>query len=253
MYGARSAGESRRRYDQWAPQYEQDLVDTYGYRLPDTIAEDFARWVTPHATVLDAGVGTGLVGACLADLGFRDLVGLDNSPAMLAESARKGVYRALHEMTLGQPLGSSPPSSTRSSPPAPSPRVTLRPPGCGSSGLSAKQLAALCLPSTPLAMFRLLDVRCRYAFVGGPCEERRCRRIPRRRFTDRPPARVTRPGGHVVVGIRPDIIESHGFAEIIDELAATRVWVVVDRTEPRVATEKLESYVRVETWCFRIL
>ena len=31
--------------------------------------------------------------------------------------------------------------------------------------------------------------RCGYAFVGGPCEERRCRRIPRRRFTDRP--RVT--------------------------------------------------------------
>ena len=57
----------------------------------------------------------------------------------------------------------------------------------------------------------------------------------------------------MVVGIRPDIIESHGFAEIIDELAATRVWVVVDRTEPRVAMEKLESYVRVETWCFRIL
>ena len=28
--------------------------------------------------------------------------------------------------------------------------------------------------------------RCGYAFVGGPCEERRCRRIPRRRFTDRP-------------------------------------------------------------------
>ena len=105
VYGARSASESRRRYDQWAPQYEQDLVDTYGYRLPDTIAEDFARWVMPHATVLDAGVGTGLVGACLADLGFRDLVGLDNSPAMLAESARKGVYRALHEMTLGQPSG----------------------------------------------------------------------------------------------------------------------------------------------------
>ena len=57
----------------------------------------------------------------------------------------------------------------------------------------------------------------------------------------------------MVVGIRPDIIESHGFAEIIDELAATRVWVVVDRTEPRVAMEKLESYVLVETWCFRTL
>ena len=43
-----------------------------------------------------------------------------------------------------------------------------------------------CLPSTPLAAFRLLDVRSRYAFVGGPCEERRCRRMPHRPFTDRP-------------------------------------------------------------------
>ena len=28
--------------------------------------------------------------------------------------------------------------------------------------------------------------RCGYAFVGGPWGARRCRRIPRRRFTDRP-------------------------------------------------------------------
>ena len=41
-------------------------------------------------------------------------------------------------------------------------------------------------PSTPRAAFRLLDVRSRYAFVGGPCEERRCRRMPHRPFTDRP-------------------------------------------------------------------
>ena len=199
VYGARSAAESRRRYDQWAPQYEQDLVDTYGYRLPDTIAEDFTRWVTPPATVLDAGVGTGLVGACLADLGFRDLVGLDNSPAMLAETARKGIYRALHEMTLGQPLG-----------------------------FESAIFDAVISAGT---------------FTEGHAPASGLREL----------ARVTRPGGHMVVGIRPDIIESHGFAEIIDELAATRVWVVVDRTEPRVAIEKLESYVLVETWCFRIL
>ena len=31
-----------------------------------------------------------------------------------------------------------------------------------------------------------LTYRCGYAFVGGPCEERRCRRIPRGHFTDGP-------------------------------------------------------------------
>ena len=35
--------------------------------------------------------------------------------------------------------------------------------------------------------------RCGYAFVGGPCEERRCRRIPRRHFTDRPLVRLRYP------------------------------------------------------------
>ena len=28
--------------------------------------------------------------------------------------------------------------------------------------------------------------RCGYAFIGTPCEERRCRRMPRRSFIDRP-------------------------------------------------------------------
>ena len=105
VYGAESAAESRDRYDDWAPRYEKDLLDNYGYRLPHTIAEHFTRWVTPPATVLDAGVGTGLVGVYLAERGFADLVGLDNSPSMLRQSARKGLYRALHEMTLGEPLG----------------------------------------------------------------------------------------------------------------------------------------------------
>lgn len=104
MYGAQSADQSRERYDEWAGRYERDLLDTYGYRLPVRIVDHFARWVTPPATVLDAGVGTGLVGVCLAERGFTDLVGLDNSPAMLREAGRKGLYRSLHEMTLGERL-----------------------------------------------------------------------------------------------------------------------------------------------------
>ena len=44
----------------------------------------------------------------------------------------------------------------------------------------------LCLPPTPLAAFHLLNVRSRYAFVGGPCQERRRRRMPPHQFTDRP-------------------------------------------------------------------
>ena len=49
-----------------------------------------------------------------------------------------------------------------------------------------QDLGLLWQPSTPLTVFRLLNVRCRYAFVGGPCEERRCQPKPRSHFTDRP-------------------------------------------------------------------
>jgi predicted TPR repeat methyltransferase len=59
VYEAVSAGESRDRYDEWAPDYERDLLETYGYRLPDTITDHFTRWVKPPARILDAGVGTG--------------------------------------------------------------------------------------------------------------------------------------------------------------------------------------------------
>lgn len=199
VYAADSAGESRDRYDVWAPDYERDLLDAYGYRLPDIITEHFARWVRPPARVLDAGVGTGLVGIRLADRGFTDLVGLDNSSAMLQEAARKERYAELRRMTLGEPLG-----------------------------FETAVFDAVISVGT---------------FTEGHAPAAGLREL----------ARVTRPGGHVVVGIRPDIIDSHGFGTLIDELVEDRVWEVVGRTEPYVAMEKLESHVLVETWCFRIL
>ena len=56
--------------------------------------------------------------------------------------------------------------------------------------------------------------RCGYAFVGGPCEERRCRRIPRRRFTDRP--RVTTVNdSEIRTGA------NHAFGSLIDAVVTT--------------------------------
>jgi SAM-dependent methyltransferase len=56
------------------------------------------------ALILDAGAGTGLLGAALAELGFTSLDALDLSPAMLAEARRKGIYGRLTEARLGDPL-----------------------------------------------------------------------------------------------------------------------------------------------------
>ena len=60
--------------------------------------------LSAEARILDAGAGTGLLGAALRDRGFRTLDGLDLSPAMLAEAGRKCVYRSLVEARLGEHL-----------------------------------------------------------------------------------------------------------------------------------------------------
>jgi SAM-dependent methyltransferase len=54
--------------------------------------------------ILDAGAGTGLLGAVLVEHGFTQLDALDLSPAMLAEAARKGIYGTLTEGRLGDRL-----------------------------------------------------------------------------------------------------------------------------------------------------
>ena len=63
------------------------------------------RHVPPAGSVLDAGAGTGLFGGILRVLGYEDLIGIDISERMLSMAHRKGTYKALHRMALGEPLG----------------------------------------------------------------------------------------------------------------------------------------------------
>jgi SAM-dependent methyltransferase len=62
------------------------------------------RLLQHDARILDAGAGTGLLGAALRARGFTSLDALDLSPAMLAEAQRKSVYRNLVEARLGDRL-----------------------------------------------------------------------------------------------------------------------------------------------------
>jgi SAM-dependent methyltransferase len=62
------------------------------------------KYVPTEARILDAGVGTGLVGQCLWELGFRKLVAIDLSQGMLDEARKKGVYQELQQMVLGEEL-----------------------------------------------------------------------------------------------------------------------------------------------------
>jgi predicted TPR repeat methyltransferase len=83
-------------YAEWAPNYDDDLVAQMGYRAHVTAADLLiAHEKDLAARILDAGCGTGLVGAHLADAGYRQIDGLDYSTDMLAEADRKGIYTNL--------------------------------------------------------------------------------------------------------------------------------------------------------------
>ena len=104
VYSARDNRELAERYDQWANDYDSDLEHDFGWLSPQRAAEVLACYVPKHARVLDAGAGTGLVGEALARLGYGDLVAMDLSQAMLEEARKKGLYRELHQMAMGEPL-----------------------------------------------------------------------------------------------------------------------------------------------------
>ncbi|MGF1446635.1 MAG: class I SAM-dependent DNA methyltransferase [Pikeienuella sp.] len=104
VYGAKSAQESRAAYDGWADSYDADNL-AKGFVLPSIAAGFVARHVPKEAgPILDAGCGTGLVGAALAVLGYRRIAGIDLSPRMLEAAGRLGVYDGLAERRLGVPL-----------------------------------------------------------------------------------------------------------------------------------------------------
>lgn len=111
--GAMTPGYVRALFDDYAPRFERHLVGTLRYRAPELIVT--ALDALPDApaaydAVLDLGCGTGLVGAALGERARR-LVGVDLSPAMLAQAARGGRYARLVEADLATFVGGEPAGS----------------------------------------------------------------------------------------------------------------------------------------------
>jgi SAM-dependent methyltransferase len=104
VYSARNNRELASRYDEWADDYEDDML-SLGYAIPAVAAGFVGRYVSLGGSVLDAGAGTGLFGNILSVLGYEDLVGIDISERMLEKAGEKDAYRHLHRMVLGEPLG----------------------------------------------------------------------------------------------------------------------------------------------------
>ncbi len=95
-------GYVRALFDGYAARFDEELVGRLGYQTPALLAALLEQaGLRPEGAlrVLDLGCGTGLSGLALRPFAVR-LEGLDLSPGMLAEAARRGIYEALHEADL---------------------------------------------------------------------------------------------------------------------------------------------------------
>lgn len=104
-YSARTRDDLEDLYEDWSETYDEDHehIGFIGHRVA---AEVLSRYVTRRdvARVVDAGAGTGAAGEALAALGFRDMVALDLSAAMLEKARAKGLYRQLLVADLSHPV-----------------------------------------------------------------------------------------------------------------------------------------------------
>lgn len=105
VYSSRNEQELEERYDQWAGEYDADLESDFGWLSPQRTADTLAKYVARDAAILDAGAGTGLVGQCLHNLGYRNLTAMDLSLGMLEVARQKNIYQGLDQMTMGETLG----------------------------------------------------------------------------------------------------------------------------------------------------
>ncbi len=104
VYHAASQTELAKTYDQWAANYDADM-QSIGYVHPAVMAGLVSRYVKKlDGTILDAGVGTGTIGALLQILGYSNLSGLDMSQGMLEQARARRAYRDLRLGILGETL-----------------------------------------------------------------------------------------------------------------------------------------------------
>lgn len=88
-------------YDDWAKEYEKDVVVVaraiFHKPLAESLDEAIRRFLAgkekDEVKIMDAAAGTGLVGVELNKLGYTNLCALDISPEMLNEAKKKNVYK----------------------------------------------------------------------------------------------------------------------------------------------------------------
>jgi predicted TPR repeat methyltransferase len=88
-------------YAEWAEGYDHDLLDELGYVAPMTATRLLTSQLGERsARILDAGCGTGIVGALLHGQGYTQVDGFDYSHVMLAKAREKAAYAMLMQGDL---------------------------------------------------------------------------------------------------------------------------------------------------------
>lgn len=96
-------------YNQWSDTYE-DETESWGWAPPIVTVSTLMEFVEPeNCIVLDAGCGTGSIGALLQMMGFNNIHGIDISDGMLEKARAKSLYgydayNTLEKMDLNQKL-----------------------------------------------------------------------------------------------------------------------------------------------------
>ena len=103
FYGAEGHDQLMGRYDNSASVYDQAMQE-YQWKGPSMVLPVLQRYVALDERILDGGAGTGLMGETLTKAGFKNLSAMDPSPGLLAEAAKKNIYRETRQMKLGDRL-----------------------------------------------------------------------------------------------------------------------------------------------------
>ena len=198
VYSSTNNQELEERYDQWAQEYDADLAEEFGWLSPQRAAEMLKKYVPNDAKILDAGVGTGLVGQILWQMGYRNMVAMDLSQGMLDEARKKSVYQELRQMVMGEELD---------------------------------------FPTDSMGAAISVGV-----FTVGHAPANSLDEL----------VRVTKPGGHIVFSLRPDVYEGNGFREKQQELESSGKWSLVEVTKEFQPLPKAEPEVFHQVWAYEV-
>ena len=99
--GKNAKVDSKLLYDEWANDYDNDLINEYGYIAPKLTADKFKALVLKkNLKIIDVGCGTGLVGQALYENGYKNIDGYDISPEMLKIAKQSKFYKELKQIDL---------------------------------------------------------------------------------------------------------------------------------------------------------